>query len=67
MLPDADGSNTHVAVLYKNFVYHYVVVKKIKNFVGNKENEKSLKAVSIHCLGLLESYGYGEDNKKGIK
>ena len=30
----------------------------------NREREKFIKAVSIHCLGLLERYGYSLDNKK---
>tara|TARA_B110000008_G_C16542133_1_gene392744 strand:- start:7 stop:129 length:123 start_codon:yes stop_codon:yes gene_type:complete len=28
------------------------------------EREKSLKAVSIYCLGLFESYRLREDNKR---
>ena len=30
------------------------------------EREKSLKAVSIYCLGLFESYDLREDNKRRI-
>ena len=32
----------------------------------NREREKFIKAVSIHCLGLLERCGYSEDNQIGM-
>ena len=36
-------------------------MKKKKEFVFNTKRI-SLKAVSINCLGLFESYNYREDN-----
>ena len=43
-----------------------VVVGVVVVVVVVIEREKSLKAVSIYCLGLLESYNLREDNKRGM-
>ena len=46
-----------------NVAYLYIYTSSC----NRKKNRNSLKAVSNTVLGLLESYDYREDNKRGMQ